>query len=265
MGKRSDFTRMKNDSYDTPTECVSHLVRMMALIEGHKYPGEPRRFVEPCAGRGALVDELESRYGWVCTDKFDIEPRAPGVKKADFTKVTLKRLAPASALVVTNPPWTRLLLHALVDRLIEAEAEAYLLVDGNWLFTMQARVLHEAHIPRRRDWTGALDSEIAAPVERRRNLDQDRQGPAQGSGVSRKNLAVRVVVDARGTVCPIPVLRLKRALALLPAGSEVELLADDPMTMLDATHFCNQNGHRIEADPAAGVFLIVKSEAQSSM
>ena len=148
MGKRSDFTRMKNDSYDTPTECVSHLVRMMALIEGHKYPGEPRRFVEPCAGRGALVDELESRYGWVCTDKFDVEPRAPGVKKADFTKVTLKRLAPASAIVVTNPPWTRLLLHALIDRLIEAEAEAYLLVDGNWLFTMQARfyMKHISHV-----------------------------------------------------------------------------------------------------------------------
>ena len=51
------------------------------------------------------------------------------------------------------------------------------------------------------------------------------------------------VVDARGMLCPLPVLRLRKALAALPEGGRVRLWASDPMAMVDVPHYCGQAGH----------------------
>jgi tRNA 2-thiouridine synthesizing protein A len=45
------------------------------------------------------------------------------------------------------------------------------------------------------------------------------------------------LVDARGHRCPVPTLRLRRALAAAPAGAVIALLADDPLAGLDVPHF----------------------------
>ena len=37
-----------------------------------------------------------------------------------------------------------------------------------------------------------------------------------------------VTVDARGVLCPVPIIRLARAAAARPAGTVLELLTDDP-------------------------------------
>ncbi len=50
------------------------------------------------------------------------------------------------------------------------------------------------------------------------------------------------VVDARGHRCPVPTLRLLRALDAAPAGASVLLLADDPMARIDVPHFAAQAG-----------------------
>lgn len=52
-------------------------------------------------------------------------------------------------------------------------------------------------------------------------------------------------LDVRGTKCPIPVLRAKRALANAAAGSLVEVLADDPHAPADLEVFSRQAGHRV--------------------
>ena len=69
-------------------------------------------------------------------------------------------------------------------------------------------------------------------------------------------------IDARGLRCPLPVLRLRRALAGLPAGGRVRLLADDPAARIDVPHFCAEAGHRLIAsgEEAGGVlsFLIAR-------
>lgn len=52
-----------------------------------------------------------------------------------------------------------------------------------------------------------------------------------------------MIVDARGHLCPTPTLRLKKALADLPAGALVVLLADDPMARIDVPHFAAAQGH----------------------
>ena len=46
-------------------------------------------------------------------------------------------------------------------------------------------------------------------------------------------------VDARGHRCPVPTLRLRRALEAAEPGAVVRLLADDPMAKLDVPHFAS--------------------------
>ncbi len=53
------------------------------------------------------------------------------------------------------------------------------------------------------------------------------------------------VIDARGHRCPVPTLRLRRALAEAPAGGRVRLLADDPLAQIDVPHFLAQVGAQL--------------------
>lgn len=50
-------------------------------------------------------------------------------------------------------------------------------------------------------------------------------------------------VDARGLLCPLPVLRLRKALEPLAPGDRLALLASDPMAVVDVPHYCGQAGH----------------------
>ncbi len=70
-----------------------------------------------------------------------------------------------------------------------------------------------------------------------------------------------ILVDARGHRCPVPTLRLRRALETAPAGAAVRLLADDPMARIDVPHFAAEAGAEILAreDIAGGFsFLVLK-------
>lgn len=51
------------------------------------------------------------------------------------------------------------------------------------------------------------------------------------------------LVDARGLLCPLPVLRLRKALADLPQGAQLRLIASDSMAAFDVPHFCAEAGH----------------------
>ncbi len=51
-----------------------------------------------------------------------------------------------------------------------------------------------------------------------------------------------VLVDARGVRCPLPVLRLARALVDAPVGVRVRLLATDPAARTDVAAFCRIRG-----------------------
>lgn len=54
-----------------------------------------------------------------------------------------------------------------------------------------------------------------------------------------------LLVDARGLLCPLPVLRLRKALLDQPAGTRVRLLATDAMAAVDVPHFCDGAGHAL--------------------
>lgn len=51
------------------------------------------------------------------------------------------------------------------------------------------------------------------------------------------------VLDARGLKCPLPVLRMEKRLAQLPAGARMTVLATDPVAKLDIPLYCRQQGH----------------------
>lgn len=51
------------------------------------------------------------------------------------------------------------------------------------------------------------------------------------------------VIDARGLLCPLPVLRLRKVLADVAPGQRVVLLATDAMAVVDVPHFCEAAGH----------------------
>jgi tRNA 2-thiouridine synthesizing protein A len=72
----------------------------------------------------------------------------------------------------------------------------------------------------------------------------------------------QILLDARGHHCPVPTLRLRRALEGLPAGALVRLLADDPMARVDVPHFAAQGGHEVVEQSQEGAvlsFLIKKA------
>ncbi len=50
-------------------------------------------------------------------------------------------------------------------------------------------------------------------------------------------------IDAIGLLCPLPVLRARKALASLPEGAVLRVLASDPAAIIDMPHFCAEAGH----------------------
>jgi tRNA 2-thiouridine synthesizing protein A len=54
-----------------------------------------------------------------------------------------------------------------------------------------------------------------------------------------------ILVDACGHRCPVPTLKLRRALAAAPPGALVQLVADDPMAQVDVPFFVAQIGARL--------------------
>lgn len=53
------------------------------------------------------------------------------------------------------------------------------------------------------------------------------------------------ILDLRGLKCPLPAMLAKKALAPMPAGSVVTVLADDPMAVVDIPHMCHGEGHAV--------------------
>ena len=73
-----------------------------------------------------------------------------------------------------------------------------------------------------------------------------------------------ILVDARGHRCPVPTLKLRKALAEAPVGGRVRLLADDPMARIDVPHFAAEVGAEILAREEVGggfSFLVAKPPA----
>ena len=125
MGKRSDFKKRKQDKYYTPYAPAIPL--LLPHLVGDK------TFIEPCVGDGQIVKHL-ARHGHRCLSSSDISPEFEGAGVADATTIKTN-----GARVITNPPWTRVLLHKIIWNLSQ-QGETWLLFDSDWQYTVQDKI-----------------------------------------------------------------------------------------------------------------------------
>ena len=52
-------------------------------------------------------------------------------------------------------------------------------------------------------------------------------------------------LDARGLLCPLPVLKARKRIAALQPGEVLRVLTTDPAAVLDVPHFCAEAGHAV--------------------
>jgi hypothetical protein len=137
MGKRSDFDRIPRDAYDTIDNRVIPPLELILLHEGYLTGGLLPYFAEPCAGRMAMADMVESAGLGRCTFAGDVHPRDERAIKFDALKDDLPG---GSKLVITNPPWNRDILHQMISR-FASQVPTILLFDAGWMHTKQATQL----------------------------------------------------------------------------------------------------------------------------
>ena len=74
-----------------------------------------------------------------------------------------------------------------------------------------------------------------------------------------------VRLDLVGLLCPLPVLKSRRALARLAPGERLEVTASDPLAGIDIPHMCAEDGHRLidrRREGTWAVFLIERGPDQ---
>ena len=123
MGKRSNFERNPRDFYPTPYEAVVPLVPHL--------PSE-YSFYEPCAGNGQLITHLV-KHGGLCNHATDIEPQGIGINTLDVFDIQFVH----SDYIITNPPWSREILHPMIKHLSSIKP-TWLLFDADWMHTKQS-------------------------------------------------------------------------------------------------------------------------------
>ena len=70
-----------------------------------------------------------------------------------------------------------------------------------------------------------------------------------------------IELDARGLICPMPVLKAKKILQSIESGQILKILITDEAALKDIPVFCEMAGHTILAqqqEEAAHVFFIRK-------
>lgn len=126
MGKRSNFKRKARDAYPTPLSAIVPLLPFLKTCE---------RFCEPCAGDGRMRDYLISK-GHHCAAAWDIKPRGPHIDQQDARI----RLIGNITSFITNPPWSRDVLHPIISNL-SSQHTTFLLFDADWMHTRQSSEL----------------------------------------------------------------------------------------------------------------------------
>jgi len=134
MGKRSDFQRRPMDDYDTPASPVAPLLPMLAGV---------RTFAEPCAGRGHLIRHLEAAglaCVFACEIRTGLNPPSSAIEEGVDALACGRDCFAMADVIITNPPWTRQLMHPLIWHFASI-MPTWLLFDADWCHTVQAASL----------------------------------------------------------------------------------------------------------------------------
>jgi len=73
------------------------------------------------------------------------------------------------------------------------------------------------------------------------------------------SIEIHAEVDARGLHCPLPILRAKKALALLESGQHLKVIATDSGSLRDFQAFAGQTGNTLieQQQTSDGLFIHV--------
>lgn len=131
MGKRSDFAKIPKDKYYTWD--ARAYVPMRSIFR------KIETFIEPCAGGGDMIEHLQ-KLGPACIYACDIEPtgRWFPIERHSYEEIPEEYLLSAD-YIITNPPWTRSVMHPFIEWCIQSRLPAWLLIDTNWASSKQAR------------------------------------------------------------------------------------------------------------------------------
>ncbi len=69
-------------------------------------------------------------------------------------------------------------------------------------------------------------------------------------------------LDARGLLCPLPVLKAAKRLRGMAPGEVLAVLTDDPAAVIDIPHYCAESGNTLlseKARPDGHAFRILKT------
>ncbi|MCV6593628.1 MAG: sulfurtransferase TusA family protein [Silicimonas sp.] len=67
-------------------------------------------------------------------------------------------------------------------------------------------------------------------------------------------------LDARGLLCPLPVLKAAKRLRAMESGKVLRLVTDDPAAVVDVPHFCTEQGHHLveTSETAEGLVHLIR-------
>ena len=116
MGKRSNFKKIEKDAYMTTDS------RAIRPFFEH-YQESMFTYYEPCVGNGDLIKLLNPLK---CVGFSDTEKDARNYQYNTDAD-----------MFITNPPWTRDILHPIIENL-RLQKPTWLLFDADWMFTAQS-------------------------------------------------------------------------------------------------------------------------------
>lgn len=71
------------------------------------------------------------------------------------------------------------------------------------------------------------------------------------------------IYDLRGLKCPLPVMKARKRLSTMTAGARLWVETTDPLAVIDIPHFCQEDGHSLEASERveAGHRFLIRKKA----
>ena len=70
------------------------------------------------------------------------------------------------------------------------------------------------------------------------------------------------VLDVRGLLCPLPVIRAQDRIAGLAPGALLDVLATDPGTLQDVPAWCRVHGHQLVETQSCGGEIRIRIKVQ---
>lgn len=127
MARRSNFKRIERDYYRTFDPKAGDALR--------PFIKDVEIALEPFAGAGDLVKQFPN-IKWVYSD---IEPQVCWIDEMDAFKWTKEKIEEEDFdAIITNPPWSRPLMHRAIEHFAPIKP-TWLLLDANWVWTKQAK------------------------------------------------------------------------------------------------------------------------------